>query len=353
MQKRLLSILFSLLLFSAFAQKYDPLNKPNTYRNKDNPHYWKNKMPFAGYWQQDVYYNIKAEISERSHVITASEELTYWNNSPDTLRYVYFHLYQNAFQPGSYNDNVHQNNGIKSRFGVYESMGLGTVVDKMEIDGQELKTELDNTILKVYLNEPLLPNKNITFNIEFHTFFDVGSMRRRMKIFNAYGYKHFDGVHWYPRISVYDRKFGWDTDQHLGKEFYGDFGCYDVELTFANNYIVEATGNLLNRDEVLPEELRKKLDIANFKDKPWDEKPSVITPYDSTLKKTWKYHAENVHDFAFTADPTYRIGEYVVERCYVRSRSSGATCFALAKCSRVCCKVYSGIFGRHRHVCLS
>ena len=322
MQKRLLSILFSLLLFSAFAQKYDPLNKPNTYRNKDNPHYWKNKMPFAGYWQQDVYYNIKAEISERSHVITASEELTYWNNSPDTLRYVYFHLYQNAFQPGSYNDNVHQNNGIKSRFGVYESMGLGTVVDKMEIDGQELKTELDNTILKVYLNEPLLPNKNITFNIEFHTFFDVGSMRRRMKIFNAYGYKHFDGVHWYPRISVYDRKLGWDTDQHLGKEFYGDFGCFDVELTFANNYVVEATGNLLNRDEVLPAELRKKLDIANFKDKPWDEKPSVITPYDSTLKKTWKYHAENVHDFAFTADPTYRIGEYVW---------NGITCVAVVQ----------------------
>lgn len=322
MQKSIYIILFSLVLFSAFAQKYDPLNKPNTYRNKDNPNYWKNKMPFPGYWQQDVYYNIKAEVSERSHVISATEELTYWNNSPDTLHFVYFHLYQNAFQPGSYNDNVHRSNGVKSRFGIYESMGLGTVVDKMEVNGQELKTELDNTILKVYLNEPLLPGGNITFNIDFHTFFDVGSMRRRMKLFNAYGYKHFDGVHWYPRISVYDRKFGWDTDQHLGKEFYGDFGCFDVELTFANNYIVEATGNLLNRDEVLPKELREKLDIANFKDKPWDEKPSIVVPYDSTLKKTWKYHAENVHDFAFTADPTFRIGEY---------EWNGVTCVAMVQ----------------------
>jgi len=116
-------------------------------------------------------------------------------------------------------------------------------------------------------------------------------------------------VHWYPRISVYDRKFGWTTDQHLGREFYGNFGTFDVELTFANNFIVDATGFLLNREEVLPPDLREKLDIANFKDKPWNSPPSVIIPFDSTQRKTWKYHAENVHDFAFTADPTYRIGE--------------------------------------------
>lgn len=359
MHKYLLSVLLFSILFQSgkvYSQAYDPLNKPNTYRSSQNPNYWKNKPPFPGYWQQDVHYDIKAEISERSHVIDATEELTYWNNSPDTLTFVYFHLYQNAFQPGSYNDNVHQNNGVKSRFGIYESMKLGTLIEKLEIKGKEPKTELDNTILKVYLDEPLYPGQSMTFNIKFKTFFDVGTMRRRMKIFNAYGYKHFDGVHWYPRICVYDRKFGWTTDQHLGKEFYGDFGAYDVELTFANNYVVEATGNLLNSDEVLPEELRKKLDISNFKDKPWDEKPSVITPYDSTLKKTWKYHAENVHDFAFTADPTYRIGEYTW---------NGISCVALvqephasrwqnaAEYAAKCIQVYSediGMYVYHKMV---
>lgn len=316
-------IAFFVFLFSVtLAQKYDPLNKPNTYRNKDNPHYWKNRLPFPGYWQQDVYYNIKARIDERSHIIDATQELVYWNNSPDTLYFVFFHLYQNAFQPGSYHDNVHRNNGVKPRFGRYESRKLGTVIEKMDVNGKEPVTELDNTILKVWLPEPLVPGGNATFNIQFKTFFDSGSMRRRMKIFNAYGYKHFDGVHWYPRISVYDRKFGWDTDQHLGKEFYGDFGAFDVELNFANNYIVEATGNLLNRDEVLPADLRQKLDLSNFKDKPWGEKPSVIIPYDSTQRKTWVFHAENVHDFAFTADPTYRIGEY---------EWNGVTCVALAQ----------------------
>ena len=87
-----------------------------------------------------------------------------------------------------------------------------------------------------------------------------------MKTFDAFENKHFDGVHWYPRISVYDAKFGWTTDQHLGREFYGDFGCYDVELTFASNYVVGATGFLQNREDVLPKELRAKLDVENFKD---------------------------------------------------------------------------------------
>ena len=82
-----------------------------------------------------------------------------------------------------------------------------------------------------------------------------------------------------------------------------------LNLTFASNFVVEATGFLTNRGEVLPKELRNKLDITNFKDKQWNSTPSVITPYKKGETKTWKYHAENVHDFAFTADPTYRIGE--------------------------------------------
>lgn len=307
---RVLLLLPLLALFTnVVAQGYDPLRPPNSYRSQENPNYWKNKKPFPGYWQQDVWYRIKADIDERTNIITASQQLTYWNNSPDTLYFVFFHLYQNAFQPGSYSDDLHKANKYKTRYGKYEEMGMNTVVEKMRIGGTDLKTELDNTIMKVWLKEPLLPNSSVDFDIQFKTYFDAGNVRRRMKIFDAYGNTHFDGVHWYPRLCVYDRKFGWETDQHLGKEFYGDFGTYDVELTFADNYVVEATGYLLNREEVLPKDLREKLDIKNFANKPWGEKPSVITPYDPTKRKTWKYHAENVHDFAFTADPTYRIGE--------------------------------------------
>ncbi|MES2838424.1 MAG: M1 family metallopeptidase [Bacteroidota bacterium] len=307
--KNILFIIFCLQISHGFSQNYNPNLPPNTYQNSDNPYYWKNRKPHAAYWQQDVYYNIKAFINDSTDIITAKQELTYWNNSPDTLTYVYFHLYQNAFQPDSYLDNLQKNNNVKPVYGKYETQKKGTEINTIKVNGSDVKTELDNTILKVYLPQALLPQQSIQFTIDFSTYFDSGSTRRRMKKFTAAGLKHFDGVHWYPRISVYDNKFGWDTQQHLGKEFYGDFGAFDLELNFPANYIVEATGFLTNRDEVLPKELREKLDIKNFAKKPWNSKPSILIPYNANDRKTWKYHTENVHDVAFTADPSYRIGE--------------------------------------------
>jgi len=294
---------------------------PN-YRSPSNPQYWKNRKPYPDYWQQDIQYKIKARLNEKTNIVSATEELTYYNNSPDVLTFVYFHLYQNAFQPGSYLDNLNKNNKVKPKYGHYEAFKECTVVEKMSDESGDLKTELDNTIMKVYLSKPLKSGDSVKFNIAFKSYFDNGSIRRRMKMFNAYGYKHYDCVHWYPRISVYDSKFGWTTDQHLGKEFYGDFGSFDVELNMPNNYIVEATGELQNPKEALPDSLRKKLAIANFKNKPLEEAPSVIIPYDTSIRRTWIYHADNVHDFAFTADPTYRIGE---------AEWNGIKCIAVAQ----------------------
>ncbi|MBI2967095.1 MAG: M1 family metallopeptidase [Bacteroidetes bacterium] len=315
------------------AIRYDPIHPPNTYRHPGNPHYWKNRPPFPGYWQQDVYYKIKADLNESTDIITADEEVIYWNNSPDTLRFVFFHLYQNAFQPGSYYEKLMDAYKEKADWGDYEDAGYGTGIDRITVNGKEVKTEQDNTILKVWLPEPLPQDDSALFNISFKSYFDEGGERRRMKMFDVYGYKHYDGVHWYPRIAVYDRKFGWETDQHLGHEFYGDFGTYDVALTLANNNIVDATGELLNREEVLPDSLRKKLDISNFKDNPLDSPPSVIVPFDSAIRKTWHFYAENVHDFAFTADPTYRIGEKVIELPSLsgEGRRGEVKCIALAQ----------------------
>ena len=304
-------LFFILLAFSfiSYSQsKHDPFSTPNTYRQADNPNYWKNKAP-AGYWQQDIHYTIKANIDETKDIIEASQKLTYWNNSPNDLNELYFHLYQNAFTPNSYCSELHKQNNQNIEYGRYEKEGLGTVINSIKVNNETVDTLLDNTILRIELNQPLRSGESITIEMDFNTYFDTGSLRRRMKTFNAFGNKHYDGVLWYPRIAVYDKKFGWTTDQHVGKEFYGDFGTFDVELTFASNYVVEATGALQNKEEVMPESLRKKLDIKNFADKPWNSSPSIIIPYDSLSRKTWIYHAENVHDFAFTADPTYRIGE--------------------------------------------
>lgn len=311
-------ILLSIILCTSFASAslsqsippYNPLSRYNSYSNADNPNYWRNKLPKKGYWQQDVHYQIEAKISAETDIISAKEALRYSNNSPDTLKEIYFHLYQNAFQPNSYFDKLQKEIGKKTKYGPYESQGLGTTVENISVDGSQVETELDNTILKIKLAQAILPGDQVVIKMNFKTYFDdKGNVRRRMKVFNSFGSRHYDGVHWYPRICVYDRKFGWTTDQHLGKEFYGDFGTFDIELSFPENYIVGATGFLLNREEVLPKDLRAKVDINQFKDKTWNSAPSVIIPYDSSKYKTWKYHAENVHDFAFTADPNYRIGE--------------------------------------------
>lgn len=279
------------------------------YRSKSNPLYWKNRPPDGAYWQQDVHYNISARIDEEKHIVEGLETLDYWNNSPDTLTYVYFHLFQNAFVKGSHLHELEKAKKQKPRLGRYEKQGLGTTVEELSADGEDVTTELDNTVMKIYLPKPLYPGGKVTFSMKFHTYFDNGgSTRRRMKMYDAWGFKHYNGVQWFPKICVYDRKFGWDTYQHLNKEFYGDFGSYEVALDFPSNYIVEATGELQNRKDVLPDELRAKLDIKNFADKKWNDTPSVIIPYAKDSRKLWRFKALNVHDFAFTADPSYRIG---------------------------------------------
>ncbi|MEX2595511.1 MAG: M1 family metallopeptidase [Salibacteraceae bacterium] len=322
MNKTLFFLVFAsltVLSSSLFSQSYDALQKPNTYQSDDNPHYWKNKKPHAAYWQQDVYYDIKANLDDQQDFISGVLELTYTNNSPDTLDYLVFHLYQNAFDSGSYASEYH-NRKPRKKDKPFQSISI----KNMTVNGIDVKLEQDNTILFVSLPSPLRPGEYTRIECEFKTQF--GPIHGRMKMYNSWGYKHYNVVHWYPRISVYDHKFGWTTDQHLGHEFYGDFGAFDVELTLPEHYILDGTGFLTNRNEVLPDELREKLDIKNFSEKPWNDPPSEIIPK-SSATKTWRFHAENVHDFAWTADPTYRIGEAKV----VLESGHEVTCYALAQ----------------------
>ena len=295
----------------------------NQYKNEAGRYYWGNKKPNAAYWQQDVHYQIKAKINDIEESIAGNEVLRYFNNSPDTLYKVYFHLYQNAFTPESYAHQLRKSGKISTTFGEHELNGLGTVINSIKVGGKSILFSVDNTILIIELKRPIPPKGSEVFVVDFKTYWDKGdkgNMRRRMKTFAHDGVTHFDGVHWYPRICVYDRKFGWTTDQHLGKEFYGDFGLFEVELTFPNQYILEATGELQNENEVLPRDLRESIDLKHYAGSKVPLKRNPIPTNGTT--KTWKYKAVNVHDFAFTADPSYRIGE---------ASWKGIKCIALAQ----------------------
>lgn len=263
------------------------------------------------YWQQRADYTITAELDDRADVIIAQAVLTYYNHSPHTLDRLYFHLYANAFQPESYYHHLYLANKMPVRFGINEAAGLGTRIDHLSVNGDSVYYLIDNTIMEVRLNEPLPPKGQLQVTMRFRTWFDDGgTMRRRQKMFRQYGVKHYNAVHWYPVVCVYDR-YGWHTPQHLDKEYYAEFGNFDVKLTLPQHYIVGATGLLVNEEEVLPSWLKKRLQLSNFKDKPLYQPPSVIVPESNGQTKTWHYIAENVHNFAFTADPTYRIGEII------------------------------------------
>ena len=118
MQKLLLFI-FSLFVLVVSAQDYDPIQLPNTFQSVANPLYWKNKKAHTDYWQQDVAYKMDIILDEKTDIIHGEEKLTYWNNSPDTLHFVYFHLYANQAVKGSYLDKLTQANGRISSFGKY------------------------------------------------------------------------------------------------------------------------------------------------------------------------------------------------------------------------------------------
>ncbi|MEQ9188382.1 MAG: M1 family aminopeptidase [Cryomorphaceae bacterium] len=315
-----LRIFFLLLLLPiGVSAQYDPLQAPNSFQSDENPYYWKNKMPHAGYWQQDVHYAIKAQLDDVKDRIDGTVLLTYTNNSPDPLHQLVFHLYQNAFDSGSYASDFHH-----KKNGNGEQPFQHTSVQKITVNAISAEWDQDNTVLFVKPSAPVLPGEKVVIECSFVTQF--GSVGGRMKKYKAWGYNHYNVVHWYPRISVYDRKFGWTTDQHLGHEFYGDFGTFDVALTLPAHYILDGTGFLTNRSEVLPPDLMDKLRIEQFNEKPWNEPPTEIIP-PSAATKTWKFHVENVHDFAWTADPTYRIGEAIAKL----ENGHSVTCYALVQ----------------------
>lgn len=284
---------------------------PSNYISAENPYYWKTR-PIPDYWQQDVHYKILCNLQPEFDKIDGVETLTYRNNSPDRLEVLYFHLYQNAYKEGSYMDKLYKQQGKPLDFG---ENARGTEIHNVMHEGRAVAFSIDNTLMKVYLNYALDPGEKTDIDIDFTTYFSGGDADRRMKTIKekvrspqgfTYEVTHYDVVHWYPRVAVYDHKFKWCVDQHLGHEFYGDFGSFDVHINLPAYYLLEATGVLQNETEALPDELKKRIDLSNFKDKKYGEVADELLPYDNNRGKRWVFHATNVHDFAFTADPTYR-----------------------------------------------
>ncbi len=231
-------------------------------------------------------------LDGRSHAFLGTTKLIYTNNSPDTLKEVFFHLYFNAFQPGSEMD-------VRSRWIQDPDSRVGAriieltpeqqgklVVDRLVQDGKQAELEHLGTVLKVRLPKPLLPHKSTTMELAFNG--QVPVQIRRSGRDNAEGVA-YSMTQWYPKIAEYDQR-GWHAYPYAGREFFGVWGDFDVTLHLDSAFTVAATG-----------ELQNALEIGHGYP---TGKKSVKRPASSTLD--WHFVAKNVHDFAWAADRAYK-----------------------------------------------
>lgn len=282
------------------------------------------------YWQQSVGHEIEVRLDKENDDLVGHLILDYENHSPDTLTSLYFHLFQNAFRKGSHRDDDNRSGRDFRLSNLEPSQEGGTEVDHVQDgSGRPLGVRIFDTIMEVTLVDPLAPGDSVQISMDFTTHY--GKVRGRMKRLNGLGPgrsvedRHYQATQWYPRIAVYDQRRGWNIDQHIGQEFYGEYGSFDVTITVPGRYIVAATGLLQNPLEVMPDNRREAIDLR------WyapgvdpDERPEVPDPPDSVL--TWHFHADDVHDFAWVTDPTFRIGETewdgIKVYSYVRERNA-------------------------------
>lgn len=256
------------------------------------------------YWQQRANYKMEVSLNVKNYQYAGKQELVYTNNSPDTLKKVYYHLYFNAFQPNSEMDCRLRSikdpdarmvdkikNGDKtiseSRIQKLIPQEIGYLhINNFKQNGLEAQTKEIETILEVTLPQPILPNSSTTFTLDFTG--QVPVQIRRSGRNNKEGVE-LSMTQWYPKIVEYDFE-GWHADSYIAREFYGVWGDYDVKITIDKNYVLGGTGYLQNPNEI----------GYNYQDKNVQVK---IPRKQKTLM--WHFIAPNVHDFAWAADKDY------------------------------------------------
>jgi hypothetical protein len=242
-------------------------------------------------WQQRVKYDMDVSLDVSAHRFQGTSALTYTNNSPDTLHEVFFHLYLNAFKPGSEMDvrsrTIEDPDGrVGARIGELAPDQVGDLqVMTFTQDGRPAELVPMGTVLKVELAKPLLPRKSTTFNYAFTG--QVPVQIRRTGRDNAEGVA-YSMTQWYPKLSEYDHR-GWHAYPYVGREFHGVWGDFDVTLTLDSAFVVAATGVLQNPEQV---------------GHGYPARKAMKRPAGNQL--TWHFMARDVHDFAWAADRDFK-----------------------------------------------
>jgi hypothetical protein len=294
-----------------FEQLGTTLPTPNEYRTASG-------APGPKYWQQRADYDIKCELDEKNLKLTGSETITYFNNSPDVLTYLWFQLDENEHsnQKNAGYENASSmpkqlNAGMVDRLEeAKKDNGYGFNITKLtDATGKELKSVVNKTMMRVDLPTPLKPGQKYVLKIDWNY-----KISDRMSIGGRGGFEFFpeDGNHlftmsqWYPRLCVYSDFQGWQNHQFTGRgEFALTFGNFKVSMTVPADHVVGSTGECLNYAQNLSPAQQARWTKAQTSKEPVEivtlDEAKAAEKTKSTAKKTWIYKADNVRDFAWTS----------------------------------------------------
>ena len=254
-----------------------------------------------GYWQQQLRYDIKAELNDTEHSITGSETIVYKNNAPTSLDFIWFHIWPNAYKNDS-TTLMKQIKNDKERSKKAAQFGAGSIEGlAFTVDGQPARTEAHPNpqyidVIKLVLNAPLAPGDSITISTPFKVLLPPYFSR------SGYADGEFMVCQWYPKPAVFDKN-GWHEFPYLDMgEFYSEYGDYTVSITLPSTYIVGATGTLLTKDELEAYKSTGAKNTARRKGK-----PALYKPQAGSTTKTLQYYAQQVPDFAWFADKNFVI----------------------------------------------
>jgi hypothetical protein len=306
------TILFTSHLWSQWEDKFkqmdDLLPTPNVYRTASG-------APGHQYYQQKADYKITLELDDDKQIIRGEETITYTNNSPDPLSYLWLQLDQNQTAINSHSKliNVERMQDFRTiqdlerRF--FDFDGGFKIEWIKSMSNEDMSYAINLTMMRIDLKNTLKPGASISFKIKW--WYNIND---RMKIGGRSGYEYFEKdsnylytiAQFFPRMCVYDDVNGWQNKQFLGRgEFTLPFGDYEVSITVPADHVVGATGELQNASVVLTPEQRRRLILAKTAEKP----VFIITPEEAlnaennrdNKKKTWIFKAKNVRDFAFAS----------------------------------------------------